>query len=224
MIEDDVFSRRRFVPEKMTAFGFRREENQFIYETDLMDGTFHIILSVTDQGQVHSRVIDSMNEEEYRPLRQENFSGPYVNSVRENYRQLLETVASAVCVKVLFASDQANRITDRILAGFDVKPDFLWQQGPYQSYGTFRHADTKKWFALMMNVKRSAMFSDKDGTFVDILNLKTGDQGKDMASYPGCVVPAWHMNHKTWISVILDESLPDDVVMKLIRRSFELTA
>ena len=32
------------------------------------------------------------------------------------------------------------------------------------------------------------------------------------------------MNHKTWISVILDESLPDDVVMKLIRRSFELTA
>ena len=174
MIEDDVFSRRRFVPEKMTAFGFHRIENQFIYETDIMDGAFHVILSVTDQGQVHSRVIDSMNAEEYRPLRQENFSGPYVSSVRENYRQLLETVASAVCVNVLFASEQANRITDRILAGFDVKPDFPWQQGPYQSYGTFRHADTKKWFALMMNVKRSALFSDKDGTFVDTLNLKTG--------------------------------------------------
>ncbi|MBO5513544.1 MAG: MGMT family protein [Mogibacterium sp.] len=31
------------------------------------------------------------------------------------------------------------------------------------------------------------------------------------------------MNHKTWISVVLDDGLPDDKVKALIRRSFDLT-
>jgi predicted DNA-binding protein (MmcQ/YjbR family) len=222
--EEEVFQRLRFAPERMIAYGFQREENQFIYETDFMDGAFHLILTVSNKGEVHGQVIDMMNEEEYRPLRQENFSGPYVNSVRENYRQLLETVASAVCANVLFASDQANRITDRILSSFDVKPDFPWREEQFQTYGTFRHADTKKWFALIMNVKRSALLKNKDSTLIDIINLKTQAADKDAQQYPGSVFPAYHMNHQTWISVVLDESMSDDAVMKLIRQSFELTA
>ena len=223
-IEEEVFQRLRFVPEKMIAYGFQREENQFIYETDFMDGAFHLILTVSNKGEVHGQVIDAMNEEEYWPLRSDNFGGSYVSSVRKNYQHLLETIAEAVCDRVLFASQQANRITDLILSNFVVKPDFPWREEQFQTYGTFRHADTKKWFALIMNVKRSALLKSEDSTMVDVINLKTEAADKDAQQYPGSVFPAYHMNHKTWISVILDESLPDDAVMKLIRQSFELTA
>ena len=223
-IEEEVFQRLRFVPEKMIAYGFQREENQFIYETDFMDGAFHLILTVSKKGEVHGQVIDTMNEEEYWPLRSDNYGGSYVSSVRKSYQHLLETIAEAVCNRVLFVSQQANRITDLILSSFDVKPDFPWREEQFQTYGTFRHADTKKWFALIMNVKRSALLKSEDSTMVDVINLKTEAADKDTQQYPGSVFPAYHMNHKTWISVILDESLPDDAVMKLIRQSFELTA
>lgn len=78
MIEDEVFQRKRFVPFKMTAFGFTKKEDQYIYETDLMDGAFHAILTVSDKGAVSGKVIDVINDEEYHQLRSRQFHGAYV--------------------------------------------------------------------------------------------------------------------------------------------------
>ena len=159
MIEDEIFRKRRFVPSKMESFGFQKTGDQYCYETDLMNGEFHVILSVSKEGNVKGEVIDKMNDEEYVQLRSEHFNGAYVNTVRDAYRQLLEHIGDAVCREVLFASEQANRITEMILNQYDVKPDFPWETAQYQSYGTFRHADTRKWFALIINVKREKLLA-----------------------------------------------------------------
>lgn len=127
MIEDEVFRKRRFVPSKMDSFGFQKSGDQYCYETDFMNGEFHVILSVSKEGNVTSEVIDKMNNEEYVQLRSEHFNGAYVNTVRDAYRQLLEHIGDAVCREVLFASEQANRITEMILNQYDVKPDFPWE-------------------------------------------------------------------------------------------------
>lgn len=57
-----------------------------------MNGEFHVILSVSKEGNVTSEVIDKMNNEEYVQLRPEHFNGAYVNTVRDAYRQLLEHI------------------------------------------------------------------------------------------------------------------------------------
>ena len=111
MIEDEVFRRKRFIPEKMKSFGFQKVGEQYIYEEDFMNNEFHAILSVSEKGSIDGKVIDKMNDEEYAQLRSENFNGAYVNSVREAYRQLLESVSKEICEAVFFASGQANRIT-----------------------------------------------------------------------------------------------------------------
>lgn len=223
MIEDEIFRKRRFVPSKMESFGFQKTGDQYCYETDLMNGEFHVILSVSKEGNVKGEVIDKMNDEEYVQLRSEHFNGAYVNTVRDSYRQLLGYIREAVCREVLFASEQANRITEMILNQYDVKPDFPWETAQYQSYGTFRHADTRKWFALIMNVKREKLFNNKDEETIDIINLKTDTLKKDIRKYPGAIFPAYHMNHKTWISIVLEEYLEDAIVMEYVQRSFELT-
>ena len=223
MIEDEVFRKRRFVPSKMDSLGFQKSGDQYCYETDFMNGEFHVILSVSKEGNVTSEVIEKMNNEEYVQLRSEHFNGAYVNTVRDAYRQLLEHIGDAVCREVLFASEQANRITEMILNQYDVKPDFPWETTQYQSYGAFRHADTRKWFALIMNVKRGKLLKDKDRTTVDIINLKTDTLENDISKYPGVVFPGYHMNHKTWISIMLSDYLEDRMVMEYVQRSFELT-
>ena len=92
MIEDEVFRKRRFVPSKMDSLGFQKSGDQYCYETDFMNGEFHVILSVSKEGNVTSEVIDKMNNEEYVQLRSEHFNGAYVNTVRDAYRQLLEHI------------------------------------------------------------------------------------------------------------------------------------
>lgn len=223
MIEDEVFRQKRFVPDRMEGFGFHKSGDQYFYETDFMNGDFHAILSVSKKGTITGKVIDKMNNEEYVPFRSENFNGTYVNSVRTAYKQWLEEISRKVCDNVLFASDQANRVTEEILDHFDVKPDFPWNEKQYQSYGVFRHADTKKWFALIMNVERGKLLNNNDKSLIDIINLKDDILEKDISKYVGSIFPGYHMNHKTWISIVLNDSMDDETVMAFIKKSYELT-
>ena len=42
------------------------------------------------------------------------------------------------------------------------------------------------------------------------------------AAYPDSILPAYHMNKRHWNTLVLDGSLPDDVVAELIDQSYEL--
>ena len=104
-IEEKVFQRKRFVPETMEAFGFRKTDAGYLYETAFLNGDFAARVFVTDGGAVSGTVIDAMNGEEYAPLRAERYNGAYVNAVRSAYEELLDGIANACCRDVPFASD-----------------------------------------------------------------------------------------------------------------------
>ena len=223
-IEETVFSRKRWIESKMLAYGFHKANKTYILEKTFLDGDFKTVLSVTPKGQVTGKVIDTITQDEYYQLRQETATGPYVNRVRSAYRSLLTDIADSCCSDVLFASSQANRLTQAILDHFQVKPDFPWEHSSrYQSYGAFRHTSNRKWFALIMNVKREVLDKDGNTSLIDILNVKIPPaQGDELWQIPG-IYPAYHMNHKTWISVVLDETLPDEKILELIDTSYQLT-
>lgn len=222
-IEQKVFRRKRFVLSLMKDHGFRESGDDMVLESDFMGGDFHSFLTVFSDGSVSGKVIDVMNEEEYYQLRNEDLDGAYVNSVRTAYRELLEEIASSCCRDVLFASDQANRITELILEEYGVSPDFPWDEDPYNAAGVFRHAESRKWFGLIMNIPIGSLLHNKDKRPVDVINLKLDtDDAERIRSIPA-VFPAFHMNHKLWISVVLDDTVQDEVVMALVDDSFRLT-
>ena len=61
-LEQKFFSRRRFVPEKMLAFGFITDGGAYVYRADIMGGDFSAVISVCG-GEVSGKVIDNMNDE-----------------------------------------------------------------------------------------------------------------------------------------------------------------
>jgi len=222
-IEQQAFRRKRFVPSLMRTFGFIENGRDMVYSSAFMDGAFRYTLTVKPDASVTGKVIDVMNEEEYIQLRYENFDGAYVNSVRAAYLAELDKIAASCCRDVLFTSDQANRITGLILERYGVTPDFPWDEDPHQASGVFRHTDSRKWFGLIMNIPIGSLLKNKDKTPVDVMNLKLDTWGADrIMSVPG-VFPAYHMNHKLWISVLLDDTLSDEEVMILVDDSFRLT-
>ena len=92
-IEEKVLKRKRFIPEAMEAFGFRKTDGGYLYETAFLNGDFSARVFVTDGGAVFGTVFDNMNGEVYAPLRAESYNGAYVNEVRAAYEALLKRIA-----------------------------------------------------------------------------------------------------------------------------------
>ena len=83
-----------------------------------------------------------------------------------------------------------------------------------------RHADNRKWYAIVMRVSRRKFGIDNDEV-IDVVNLKLPTEMFGSFGADG-VYPAYHMNKLHWISVLLPDA-PNDVVQFLLNASFEAT-
>lgn len=115
-----------------------------------------------------------------------------------------------------------NKIFEYIKKEYKVLPDYPWQSAP--DYAVFRHTDNKKWFALYMNVKRKTLGLAGE-SYIDILNLKPSNPfAVDEYVQQRGILRGYHMNHSSWISVLLDGTVTYEQVTALIDESFFTTA
>ena len=84
-----------------------------------------------------------------------------------------------------------------------------------------RHADNRKWYAIVMRVSRRKFGFDSDEV-IDVVNLKLPTEMFGSFGASDGVYPAYHMNKLHWISVLLPDA-PDDVVQFLVNVSFAAT-
>ena len=84
-----------------------------------------------------------------------------------------------------------------------------------------RHADNRKWYAIVMRVSRRKFGIDSDEV-IDVVNLKLPTEMFGSFGAADGVYPAYHMNKLHWISVLLPDA-PEDVVSFLTNSSFEAT-
>lgn len=105
---------------------------------------------------------------------------------------------------------------------YKISPEYPWAK--YDSNAVFRHSDNKKWFALVMEVGKDRLGLLGDGS-VDVINLKIDDlMFRDMLLRERGILPAYHMNKKHWITVLLDGTVKADRVYEWIDASFLATA
>lgn len=105
-----------------------------------------------------------------------------------------------------------------ILENYAAANDFPWISNP--TYEVFRSANSKKWFALVMEIPRSRLGLQGED-IVTVLNLKCDPLLiGSLRTEPG-FFPAYHMNKEHWISVLLDV-VDDDKLRFLIDMSWEL--
>ena len=102
---------------------------------------------------------------------------------------------------------------------YGTSPDYPFEED-FET-AVLRHADTRKWYAIVMKVSRRKFGFDCD-EIVDVVNLKLptemfGSFGADDGIYP-----AYHMNKLHWISVLLPDA-PEDLTQFLIGVSFQAT-
>ena len=222
-IESRIFGRKRFARDLLTEYGFRVSGGVSRYETFIMSGDLKAVIEIGEDSKVRGVVMDPQTEDEFTQFRAPVYNGTYVNSVRSEYEDLLNDIAAKCCTDVLFASDQSNRITNLIAKEYGVAPDFPWSSDDYGTAGVVRHSDTGKWFGLIMNIKRKSLAGETSEELVDVINLKIAEEDGEILKSEDGIYPAFHMNHRLWISAVLDDTLSDEKVMELIGESFRLT-
>lgn len=113
---------------------------------------------------------------------------------------------------------QTIRIVERITEELDGEGEQIFED---DELTVFRH-EHKKWYALISVLERSKITAGQGE--VEILNVKLPEDRILELLTQEDYYPAWHMNKKHWLTVILDDSLDDDTVMDLIKTSYILTS
>ena len=102
---------------------------------------------------------------------------------------------------------------------FGTSPDYPFDED--LETAVLRHADNRKWFALLMKVSRRKFGFDSDKT-VDVVNLKLPFEMFGSFGKADGVYPAYHTNKLHWISVLLSDAT-DETIAFLTGVSYEAT-
>lgn len=220
MIEDEIFKKARVNFDKIKACGFNKIKAGWNYKKNFMDDNFRADITIDEDGKISGKVFDIQNGEEYLPFRVENMQDGFSSMVKDEYRKILKEIFEKCFDETYFVSNQANRICDLIYQKYKIKPDFPWAgQKAASDAGVFRKK-SEKWFALIMNVKKDRLITGAKGD-IDIINLKLDEDEIQKLITKAGFYPAYHMNKKGWITVILDETLLDENIMEFVLKSYQ---
>ena len=115
-----------------------------------------------------------------------------------------------------------KRLFTYIKKKYKVEPEYPWSR--YDTNAVFRHVENKKWFALVMDVRREKLGLPGDGE-VTVMNLKVDDPFfRDMIIREDGITPAYHMNKQHWITVLMDGTVPEERMYALLEMSYLSTA
>lgn len=216
-----IFRGRKMSRTLLNQYGFAEDGNSggFFYTAPLMGGEYAIHVAVTVAGEVSYSVTEE-DGEEYTLVKIPSAQGPFVGEMRGECEAVLCDIARRAFEKDTFAAGQAKRIISYIREKYGAEPEFLWESAP--SGAVFRHADNRKWFAIIMSVDKSRVVADSHGQ-VDIIGLK--DSADTVAGLIDGVRfhRAYHMNKKYWYEIILDGGVDDEIIEERINASFTAT-
>lgn len=108
-----------------------------------------------------------------------------------------------------------------VLDQYDIRADYPFEED-FET-GVFRHKDSKKWFAIAMNISYSRIIPGREGS-VDVVNMKCAPEViESIAGIEPGIFRAYHMNKTHWLTVALDGSCDADTVSWLLSVSYDLT-
>lgn len=210
-----IFERFKYKEDKLLKYGFKVVDNKYVLEKKSSNKAFSFHIEINNK-KVSSLVIDNNTKEEYMPFYIESINGEYVGTIRDEFDLLLKDI-----LEKCYEKDYENSILKKMIKcvrdKYDVKPEYLWSDSP--NTFVFKH-EGAKWFGIVMDIKYKKVGIPSDD-IVYVLNVKNNDVDKVLKE--NGVVPAYHMNKKYWISILLDGSISLDKVLELIDISYGLT-
>lgn len=222
--ESSFFKKKTVQQDKLRPFGFVEEGDDLVYRQVFLDGQFEAILRVSKDGHLSGQVLDLDLGDDYTAFRDSYAQGTFIGLVREEYAKVLRNVAEQCFRPQLFHQEQTNRLAHYVMAAFNDPMDQPFDKFP--AFTAFRHSTNRKWYGLVGLVKREKLHNGKgNGTpeelqeELEMINIKVVPKElPKLLKLPG-IYPAYHMSKKSWVTILLDDSLSDETLFALVNES-----
>lgn len=218
-IEDEIFKKLKRNENKLITYGFIKENEKYKYSKKFMKENFRADIYIDKEGNIEGKVIELELNEEYTNFRMQNAIGEFVNTVNNEYIKILQDIANNCFEKEYFIYEQTNRITKLISEKYNIVPEFLWDRFP--NYGVFRNIRSNKWFGIIMNIDKNKIIPKETGE-IEVLNIKLDNDVPEYLKTKG-IYPSYHLSKKNWVSILLNDTLSDEDIMKLINISYDIS-
>jgi len=211
------FNRFIYKEDKLLKFGFKKEKDKYILNQLSTNKEFTFYLEINNK-KVISSVIDNSTKEEYMPFYIETINGEYVGSIRDEFELLIKSILST-CYEKDYKNDTVHQVIRYVKEKYGLKPQYLWEDTP--NTFVFKHQEAK-WFGIVMDIPYTKVGIESK-EIVYIMNVKVPQERVEELTKQQGIVPAYHMNKKYWISILLDGSIELKDIIELINISYELT-
>ena len=204
-----------FSKEQLKGFGFKEEAEKLVYRKEILDSSF-LIEIVFVNSQLLIEVYDIEFDEIYSLYSVDGAVGETVQNIREHVEKLLRSI--------LGLADESGKISSEIINYCNNKYGEN-HVNPFKKHPDILAFVNKKnkWYALMSNVEYNKLNKTSNIiTKVKILNVKyPTDNISDIIDNQN-IFPAYHMNKKHWISIVLDKNIKLETIKELIDMSYSL--
>lgn len=215
---EDIFKGKKCNAEKMAAYGFTMKDGKGIYETGIIDGAFRLRVFVAENGDVDTDLIEIENGEPY-VLYKTNASGAFVGEIRAAVEAVLADIADACCDPSVFRTNQARMVIEFVRETYGDELEFLWEK--FTDNAVWRRKDNRKWYGAILTVKGRKIGLDTD-KIVEIIDLRMKPENRNDILSREHYYPGWHMNKKSWFTIVLDDGILDEEIKLRITESYEL--
>ena len=213
-----IFRSAKLKEESLSKAGFNLiNEGIYSLRTPLSDGSFFADFSLSiKELTLTVQVYDSATSEKYALFDNPKAHGSFVGSLREEVNTKIQQIKST-CFE---SRDLKEDYFKYLQNAFSAQPDYPWPDSP--DYCVFR-CPNQKWFALVMKVKYHQLGLTGEEE-VWVVNMKAPSQNIQNLVDQKSIFPAWHMNKKHWITVLLTAATDFENLCKLTQDSYLLVS
>jgi predicted DNA-binding protein (MmcQ/YjbR family) len=219
MFEDRFFNHKNLNVQKLLSYGFKERGEGYEYSAPILLGDFTFFVTISKKGEVKTRLVERDTQEEYVLYRTEGAEGSFVGEVRAACENVLSDISEKCFDKYIFKTKQAAEIIEYVRKTYGDELEFLWDKFPYDAI--CRRKETKKWYVLLMTVEGSKFGLEK-GVGVEVVDLRISPENAPKIIDNVRIFPGYHMNKKSWYTIILDGGVPTKDILKGIEESYLL--
>ena len=216
-MEEEIFKKSEINTNKLIEYGFKQINEAYYYEKLIVNNNFKVEI-VYKNNRINGKIIDNEIGEELLNYRVENIKGEFINNIKNEYIKILKDIRKKCSKTNYYISNQANRIANKINELYGDIPEYLWKD---DENSVFRNPTNKKWYGIIMYINKEKLGGESKK--VEVMNVKLPQEMIESLLKKKDFYKAYHMNKKYWITFILDESLSDEEIVKLIEISHSYT-
>ena len=210
---------KKYNKTKLSDFGFRKTNDGFVYSEDIMNGEFSLLFTILKSGDVKTELIETETKEPYTLHLVEGVEGKFVGEVKAEYNRVVDKIIKDCYEMSVFEFEQSLDVLKYAKNKYGSEAEYLWEKFPRNA--VCRREDNQKWYFAVLSVKADRLGFDTDD-IIEVIDIRAEREDVPNLLKQDNIYPAYHMNKRSWITVVLDGSMSREELYSRIDKSYEL--